>query len=159
VPRFAIQCTIGQVADPVDVLTTQILKGRWPFLSALLKQAPEWILAEDGAVLPLIWMFAPPDFLKAIRQAVPQDTSLGHRDQEGNTLLHYALARILSANPCYLSLPRGAEERRLYDDLLDFGLDPDTPNAGGFSCNQIIGIIQARLAKSRPPVEDCENLI
>ena len=80
-------------------------------------------------------------------------------DKEGNTLLHYALARVMRANPVFVSLPAGADERQPFDLLRDHGLDPDIPNAGGFSCNQIIGIIKNKLAAPREHNEFCEALL
>ena len=159
VPRFAIECTIGKVSDPSAVITAQILLGRWPFLLELARVDPDLIEAAFRTLLPLSCLLAPLGSLKVFLKQIKPEKLVDYRDKEGNTLLHYALARVMRANPVFVSLPAGADERQPFDLLRDHGLDPDIPNAGGFSCNHIIGIIENKLAAPREHNEFCEALL
>ncbi|MBQ7695405.1 MAG: hypothetical protein IJT50_09815 [Lentisphaeria bacterium] len=117
----------------------------WKFVLNVLGYDPEgaYRFLEHGK-FGFLLCFAAPEEAWAKYLDIDRENVAGLRDENGNTLLHAALLRATMVH-VEAMLDANSPERKLYDELVRMGCDPERKNDRGFSCSDLLVMLSNRV--------------
>ena len=119
----------------------------WDFILGLLGYDPEGTYRFlEHEKCGFLLCFAASEEAWAKYLDIDRENVAGLRDENGNTLLHAALLRAAMVH-VEAMLDANSPERKLYDELVRMGCDPERKNDRGFSCSDLLVMLSDRIGQ------------
>lgn len=117
----------------------------WDFFLGLLGYDPEGTYRFlEHEKCGFLLGFAAPEEVWAKYLDIDGENVAGLRDENGNTLLHAALLRA-TMDHVEAMFDANSPSRKLYDELVRLGCDPEQKNDRGFSCSDLLVMLSDRI--------------